>query len=218
MSKKYIFSDEAGCFTFNNRPNVSKYFIICTVTMSDLSVAAALVKLRRQLIWDGAPVGDFFHATIDKQEVRDAVYAEISKHPFKVQATICEKAKAQPHITKSRSQFYKYPWFYTLKHGLGHQVNEGDELLVTAASLGTKKERMTYCKVLDDVMRQTITAGKWVVDFRPSSCDPCLQLADYCAWAIQRKWERGDTRSYDQIKNKITRERDLWEHGNKRYY
>jgi hypothetical protein len=30
----------------------------------------------------------------------------------------------------------------------------------------------------------------------PHMSDPCLQVADYCTWAIQRKWERGDERSH----------------------
>tara|TARA_R110002094_G_scaffold219605_1_gene191681 strand:- start:9 stop:665 length:657 start_codon:yes stop_codon:yes gene_type:complete len=218
LPKKYLFSDEAGCFTFNRNPNVSTYFIICTITLGDLNVAAELVKLRREMIWEGAPVGDFFHATVDRQEVRDRVYSAILKHDVRIQATICEKAKAQPHLTTTRARFYKYPWFYTLKHGVAPLVNAGDELLVTAASVGTKKERLTYCKELDDVMGQTMRATRWAVDFRPSHCDPCLQVADYCAWAIQRKWERGDTRSYDLIKHMITREYNLWRHGQKLYY
>lgn len=218
MAKKYLFSDEAGCFAFNRNPNVSKYFIICTVTLSDLNVAAELVKLRRQMIWEGAPVGDYFHATEDKQDVRDRVYAAILKHDVRIQATICEKAKAQPHVTTSKAEFYKRPWYYTLKYGIAPHVNAGDELLITAASIGTKKERLTYCSKLDDVMRQTIKAARWAVDFRPSHCDPCLQVADYCAWAIQRKWERGDTRSYDMIKHMVTREFDLWSHGTEMFY
>ena len=218
MAKKYLFSDEAGCFTFNRTPNVSKYFIICTITLSDLTVAAGLVKLRREMIWDRSPVGDYFHATVDKQEIRDRVFAEILKHDVRIQATICEKAKAQPHLTTAKSRFYKYPWYYTLKHGIARHVNAGDDLLVTAASLGSKNERQTYCKELDDVMGQTIKAARWAVDFRPSHCDPCLQVADYCAWAIQRKWERGDTRSYDMISHMITREYDLWSRGTTIYY
>lgn len=218
MAKKYIFSDEAGCFTFNRNQNVSKYFIICTIVLSDLSVAADLVKLRRKMIWEGAPVGDFFHATADKQEVRDRVYAAIQPHDVRIQATICEKAKAQPHLTSTRARFYKYPWYYTLKHGVAPLVDAGDELLVTAASIGSKKERTTYCSELDDVVNQTMKATRWAVDFRPSYCDPCLQVADYCAWAIQRKWERGDTRSYDLISHLVTREYDLWGHGQKLYY
>lgn len=123
MAKKYLFSDEAGCFTFNRNPNVSKYFIICTVTLSDLSVAAELVKLRRALIWEKAPIGDYFHATVDKQEIRDRVFESILKHNVRIQATICEKAKAQPHLTTSKAKFYKYPWFYTLRHGIAPHIN-----------------------------------------------------------------------------------------------
>ncbi|MFN7101397.1 MAG: hypothetical protein ACK4N1_02140 [Pseudorhizobium sp.] len=91
-------------------------------------------------------------------------------------------------------------------------------MLVTTASLGTKKERSSFKNSLSDVMHQTIKNGKWAVDFRPSQCDPWLQVADYCAWAIQRKWERGDGEAYDLIKDRITYEYELWKHGTKLYY
>ena len=54
----------------------------------------------------------------------------------------------------------------------------------------------------------------------PSHADPCLQVADYCAWAIQRRWESGkqDIRSYDLIKDRITYEYDLFEKGTDHYY
>lgn len=217
MPKKYIFADEAGCFTFKRGPNISNYFIICTITLSDLQVAADLVKLRRKMIWNGEEVADFFHATADKQSVRDQVFEVIAKHDISIQATICEKAKAQPSVTRSRARFYKYPWFYQFKHGIAPHLATDDELLVTAASIGTKKERATFCNELNDVMAQTVRA-KWAVDFRPSQCDPCLQVADYCAWAVQRKWEIGDTRSFELIKDKMTYHYDLWGRGSKLYY
>lgn len=217
MAKKYLFADEAGCFTFKRGPNISDYFIICTVTLSDLNVAADLVKLRRKMIWNGEAVADYFHATTDQQPIRDQVYDVIGRHDVRVQATVCEKAKAQPTITKSRARFYKYPWFYQFKHAIAPHLTADDELLITAASLGTKKERATFCNELADVMSQTVRA-KWAVDFRPSQCDPCLQVADYCAWAIQRKWEMRDTRSYDIIKSQITYEYELWKHGKTLYY
>lgn len=219
MPKKYVFADEAGCFAFNNNPNVSRYFIICTITASNLTVAADLVKLRRKLVWEGAPVADYFHATSDKQEVRDEVFkAIVANGQLRVQATICEKSKANPSIRTSKSRFYKYPWYYNLRYGIAPHLSAGDNCLVTAASIGTKKERATFCNQLDDVMKQTVKAAAWAVDFRPSQCDPCLQVADYCAWAIQRKWERGDTRSYDLISHMITREYDLWAAGTQYFY
>nr|WP_246781121.1 DUF3800 domain-containing protein [Rhizobium sp. BK602] len=218
MGNSYIFADEAGCFTFNRNQNVSKYFIICTVTTKDLGVGHALQELRHQLLWDKFDIGDFFHATVDSQAVRDRVFQEILKYDFQVQATICEKAKAQPHIRQDKSRFYKYPWFYQFKHGVTKHVDKNTRVLITAASIGTKKERATFTTALSDVMSQTIHNIQWAVDFRPSNCDPCLQLADYCAWAIQRKWERGDNRSYDLIKNRISYEYELWKNGKQLYY
>jgi hypothetical protein len=218
MSDSYVFADEAGCFTFNRNPNVSRYFIICTVTTTSLNVGTALRDLRHRLLWGGVELGDFFHATTDLQAVRDAVFEEVLKHDFQIQATICEKAKAQPQVRASKSRFYKYPWFYQFKHGLAPHVEDGMQLLITAASIGTKKERETFTTALADVMQQTIGTVPWTVDFRPSHCDPCLQLADYCAWAIQRKWERGDLRSYDLIKDRISYEYELWKYGTKLFY
>jgi len=94
MPNKFLFADEAGDFTFNRRPNVSKYFILCTVAMEDATVAASLLTLRRQLAWDGADLGEYFHATRDRQAVRDAVFETILHHAFTVQITVMEKSKA----------------------------------------------------------------------------------------------------------------------------
>ena len=52
----------------------------------------------------------------------------------------------------------------------------------------------------------------------PAAIDPALQVADYCSWAIQRKWERGDARSYASIANKVKSEFDLFERGKVIYY
>ena len=87
----------------NNR--ASRYFILCTVTMEFCNqVSAGLLNLRREMIWAGDPVGEFFHCTEDKQVVRDKVFALLKLYPFEIQATIMEKAKAQPQTrTSNRS-------------------------------------------------------------------------------------------------------------------
>jgi Protein of unknown function (DUF3800) len=215
---QYLFADEAGCFTFEKKPNVSKYFIICTVTMKSLDVGHALQDLRRKLIWDKVEVGDYFHATEDKQIVRDEFFQTILKHEFKVQATILEKSKAQPQVRSSKARFYKIPWFYHFKHGIGPFVDTKRKLLVTAASIGNKKEKLSFCNAIGDVVSQSLGPNNWAVDFRPASTDCCLQIADYCAWAIQRKWEMKDSRSFDLIAKRVSYEYDLWSHGTVHYY
>ena len=58
MPNKYIFADEAGCFTFNRNPNVSRYFILCTIIMDECPVATDLFELRRRLAWEGFELGE----------------------------------------------------------------------------------------------------------------------------------------------------------------
>ncbi len=181
-------------------------------------VGDELTKLRRTLAWDGAELGDYFHATQDKQAVRNAVFDVICKHDFLVHATIMEKSKAYPQVRASRERFYQYGWFYHYKHLAPQIARASKELMTTAASIGTRKERASFESAVEDVMRQTVSCPTWKVNFCPAAADPCLQVADYCAWALQRKWERNDTRSYDLIKSRVGSEYDLWARGTKHHY
>lgn len=218
MPDRFFFADEAGDFEFSRKNNVSKHFILCTVCMEDCDVGAALLALRRRLAWADEDIGPFFHASTDKQVVRDQVYEVLLGHKFKVQATIMEKSKAEPQVRVSRPRFYQYGWLYHFRHGGSPLIYPNTEALITTASLGTKKERKSFESAVNDVMSQTVRAKRWKTNFCPANADPCLQVADYCAWAIQRKWERDDTRSYDLIKDRVTYEYDLWRRGQKHYY
>ena len=217
MSRLYVFADETGDFEFSREPNVSRYFILCTISMHSCRVATDLLDLRRRLIWEGHKLGEYFHCSIDRQVVRDQVFAIICGHDFAIQASIMEKSKAQPQVRTSRARFYQYGWLYHFKYGISNSLSLNTELLVTTAAIGTRKEQAAFRSAINDVMGQ-IVIGKWQTDFRPAASDPCLQVADYCAWAVQRKWERGDNRSYDLIRDRIVYEYELWAGGPKHYY
>ncbi len=45
-----------------------------------------------------------------------------------------------------------------------------------------------------------------------------LQIADYCCWAIQRKWKKGQLGWYHSIKPAIRHEFDVFQHGTEYYY
>ena len=40
-----------------------------------------------------------------------------------------------------------------------------------------------------------------------------LQIADYCTWAVYRKWNRQDARSFQRIKAAVRREWDVLQAG-----
>jgi hypothetical protein len=228
--RKFVFADEAGDFEFARKPNVSKYFIVCTVTMNSCDIGLSLLELRRQLIWEKYPIKDFFHACEDSQAVRDRVFELIHGTDIVIEATILEKSKAQPQTRPNNARFYQYGWFYHL-YGIHHRLRGsmnsflGEpedtapcELIFTTASVGTRRQQAAFTASVNDVVQQFMRNTTWVTHFCPSMADPCLQIADYCTWAIQRKWERGDTRSYDLIQNKIAHEYESWAHGKTHYY
>jgi hypothetical protein len=156
MARHFIFADEAGDFEFSRRPNVSRYFILATVNLGSCDVGDHLVALRRQLAWDGFELGEYFHASTDRQLVRDEVFKTICKHGFTIQATIMEKSKAYPRVRSCRPRFYQYGWYYHFQHGTPKLVKTATELMVIAASIGTRKEKASFQSAVDDVLVQTV--------------------------------------------------------------
>lgn len=219
MARVHVFADEAGNFDFSSKVGASQFFILTTVTMEDFRAGDALLELRRQLAWEGHEQGsDDFHATEELQSVRDRVFAELAQWDFRVDCTVLEKRKAQPHLTADEIRFYKMAWYQHFKFLAPAIAKPGDELLVMSASLGTKKKRTGFRDAIRDVVQQVArgvdcTAVSWA-----AASDPCLWIADYCSWAVQRKWERNDARSYALIGAKIRTEFDVFRFGTRTYY
>ena len=219
MSRLYIFADEAGNFDFTRNRGATRYFILATVTAHSCHFGNELLDLHRDMAWRRMPVQHgCFHATTDSQAIRDEVFGMISKHDFTVQATIMEKSKAMPEIRATDQQFYKTGWLYHFRQSLKNRANKADELMVTADAIGIKRRKIDFEDSCREVVKRFTDRPKCVVGMWPAKSDPCLQFADYCTWAIQRKYEGGDDRSYKLISDRITYEYDLWEHGTQHYY
>jgi hypothetical protein len=214
----HFFVDEAGNFDFSRRRDASTYFILTSVTMENPEAADALIHLRRQLVWEGLPITNAFHATTDKQDVRNRVFDEISRMDIRVDATIFEKGKTVPH-RQQMLPFYKLAWFYHAMNVIPVAISRDQPLHVIAASLATKNTQIQVASAIKDFVDQcgrsetTTRVNHW-----PAGTDPCLQVADYCCWAIQRKWERQDDRSHLLIRGLIQSEYEMWSRGRKYYY
>ena len=216
----YCFADEAGNFDF--RPptasrNASRFFVLTTVTMNSCAVGDALLELRRSLAIQGRHDPSHFHAAEDSQGVRDAVFDVLARHDFRVDATVFEKCKAYPSVKDNERYFYRLAWYLHFKYAaplIGGVFRR--PILVVAASVSTKGRQSEFHaavrSVADQVYPGPIETAMW-----PSASDPCLWVADYCTWAIQRKWERGDERSYRLVKDRIRSEFDVWRRGTALY-
>jgi|ERR1700682_1382929 hypothetical protein len=145
--RKYIFSDESGDLQCRADPNVSKYFAFGTLTLTEPQVAdvrAALITLRDDLAWRSQGLDSRFHATLDQQLIRDEVFKVLAGLDFRFDVTLLEKRKAQPRIRRDEPTLFQYAWFYHLRYLAPKVFFDGDEALIVAAELGTKRKRKAF--------------------------------------------------------------------------
>jgi hypothetical protein len=130
----YIFADEAGNLDFSSLG--TRYFIGAAVTMRDWSVGVQLLDLRHKLALQGAELLDAgFHATEDKQVVRNAVYQLIRSVPLEVDAVILDKRKTYPRIARNEAYFYQLAWHLLFKYMAPRRCRLQDDLPLVGSSL-----------------------------------------------------------------------------------
>jgi hypothetical protein len=71
MPNKFIFADEARCFSLTGPERQPLFHLLCG-RYGHVQQAAELLNLRRKLAWDGFEFGDAFHVSEDRQAVREA--------------------------------------------------------------------------------------------------------------------------------------------------
>lgn len=218
MARKYVFADESGNFDFSSNKGASRYYILVTVTVEGCGVGNQLLELRRDLAFKDVGLDREFHATTDQQKVRDQVYSLIAATPLRVDAIVLEKRKTYPHVRATEERFYQTAWYLHMNYVAPKIVSPGDDLLVVSASVGTEKKRKAFHAAVTSVMKQVSSTSLVRVACWKGVSDPCLQVADYCAWAIQRKWESSDDRSYVLIQPKIKTEFDVFALGSTYFY
>lgn len=226
MTRLFVFADESGNFDFqpheSQRNGPSRYFAVGTALLQGEDavdkLSRDLQRLRRDLAWKGVGNAQSFHASTDTQVVRDAVFQLLVQHPIRYDVTILEKAKAQPQTRINNPTFYKYAWYYHFRTLARREIRHGDELMVVAASIGTKKLRAAFRGAVESVVQQCAPHVRREVLTADMACDPCLQAADYGLWAVMRDWEQGDPRALEQCRPLVRSQFDLFATGRTYYY
>ena len=210
MARIEIYGDEAGDFGFVEQEGSSEYFIVTTVTMTENIIAHQLLNLRRELMWNGVGLGNGFHAYDDNRAVRSAVFREIAASRLRIDSTIIPKARVGANLRRSNLLLWQFAWLTHLQRVVPRVTRRADDLMVVAASIRTQMRAGAVEEALHDVVKQ-VRPGRSVAHIADANSDLAVQAADYCSWAIQRKWERGDFRAYGAIRHLIGSEQALFE-------
>lgn len=109
---------------------------------------------------------------------------------------------------------------YLLRYLLSEpDFHDVEEVIVVTDNIPVKKKAQAIEKAIKVVLSAMLPAQvKYRVLHHASKSNFGLQVADYCNWAIYRKWEREDARSYDLIRARIRSEYDIFQRGTRHYY
>ena len=223
MRRHYVFADESGNFDFSRQRGATPYFAVGTVhVVGDDAVEALrldLLRLQTDLGWRRLTGSGGFHASEDPQAVRDEVFAVLARHQLRLDVTLLEKSKAQPHLRRTDLTFFGYAW---ARHfdGLAPRLvaEQADDLMVVAAAVGTRRLRGAFRGAIEDVVRKAVPEREPTVLFMPSDADPALQAADYLLWAVLRSWTLGDDRALAPVRGQVRSQRDVFAAGRIDYY
>jgi hypothetical protein len=233
------FLDEAGDTTFFGKgripilgmDGVSKTFIIGMAKFRE-----PLAELRKKVLELQAQVasdpyysevpsiqkkinnskGFYFHCNIDPPEVRKGFYEFIRTIDCSFEAIVARKIIAifeKKHHGKE-TEFYAD----VLSHLLKNKLNLGNTLVLDIAERGSSTKNSNLEIALNKAVTRYLerypskpVSTKVVFNIQNHHTEPLLNIADYFCWAIQRVFEKGETRYYDFLKEKISLVVDIYD-------
>ena len=209
MALVEIYGDESGDFAFSGKAGASRYFIVTTIAARENTLAHQLLNLRRDLMWEGYALPRGFHAQQDSAELRERVYAVIAASGVRIDSTIVAKSEVSKPLQRSNLRFFHFVWFAHLRHVIPRSAGGGDQVMVVGAAIRTQMSETDVRNSLGRIVAEA-HPGPGRAHIVNASTDPMVQAADYCGWAVQRKWERGDFRAYNRVRPLIASEHELF--------
>ena len=236
------FLDEAGDTTFYakgrvpmlSNEGVSKTFILGMFSLNESlkDVREKVVSLQNEIANDryfkGIPSiekkkskhGYYLHAKDDIPEVRKMAFELIKSLDCNFECVVARKM----YEIYERKHNGKEAEFYAdlISHLLKNKFQHYDRLVLNIAERSQCTTHQNLNKGLNKALERAVKLTpnenhkQCKVDFnvqQPTS-EPLLNLTDYCCWAVQRVFERGETRYYDFLEDKISLVLDLYDYTN----
>jgi Protein of unknown function (DUF3800) len=215
----YVFLDEAGNLSFT--PNGTRYFLLTSIAKErPFDIYTPLADLKYDLMEAGLEI-EYFHASEDAQQVRDRVFQIIISYlqTLRIDTLVVEKKKTVPEL-QAEEKFYPKMVGYLLRYVLQQfPLSDFSNVFVITDRLPLARKRNAIEKAIKTVAAEMLPKEtNYKIFHHDSKSNFNLQITDYCNWAIYRKWDRQDQRSYDLISKAIKSEFDIFRTGVTFYY
>lgn len=215
----YIFLDEGGNLDFS--PNGTKFYTMSAVsTVRPFQLHAPLDDYIYDLIEWGKDI-EYFHCADDNKHVRDKVFSIIveKQTSFQVNSIVIEKRKTGTALQDPKN-FYPKMLGYLLRYVVERlDRSRIDEVIVITDSIPVARKKQAIEKAIKQTLAEMLPVDcKYRVLHHASRSHFGLQIADYCNWAIFRRWERDDDMYWRKIMECIKSEFNIFRSGSTYYY
>lgn len=169
--------------------------------------------MKHEIIDSGIDIA-YFHASEDKQFVRDNVFDIIAGlDHLRIDSILVDKSKTEPSL-RPLKRFYPEMVENLLKYAFGSRgidVSRFDKVFIFLDRESSRtSERDAIIKALKLSLARHLVMVPYVICMHPSISHPYLQIVDYCSWAIYVKNERAEYRPYKKISKLIASEFDIF--------
>lgn len=232
------FIDEAGDTTFYLKGKksalgtngVSTCFIIGMLKVNDdLDVVRSkIIKLQNEIASDPFfevpsvikkknKMGYFLHATDDIPEIRYKFLELIKTINCTFEAVVGEKSiKRYEQAHKGKEQYF---YADLLSHLIKTKLQQEGKLVLHISGRGksTKHQNLDLAlqkaihRVKSNPTKKIEIKREVVFNVNYPLNEPLLNLVDYFCWTVQRVFEKGETRYYERLKDKISLVVDLYD-------
>lgn len=208
----YFFLDESGNFDFSARG--SRYFLLTSVSMKRPFWAARTMDDYKHNCLEYGLNLEYFHCYRDGREVRRRVFELIASFldGMCIDCLVIEKARTDPVLREDR-RFYPELLSHLLKLVLPTELETDgvEKVIVITDTIPVNKKRKAAEKAVRTALHSVLPPGmKYHILHHQSRSHYGLQVADYCCWAIFRKWQTGESAWYDHIKPAVRNELELF--------
>ena len=210
----YIFLDESGDLGFNlKKKGTSKNFLISFLFVTGMKrpLEKVIKKTHSELSKSIKKRVGVLHATNEKPITRQRLLKRISEKSCTIMTIYLNKEKVFTKLQDEKQVLYNYVTNILLDRIYSKRVIDSDgEIELIASRRETNKflneNFKNYLKKkLGDKHKGTIK-----VSIKTPAEEKILQAVDFVSWAIFRKYEKGDDRYYNIIKDKIIEESPLF--------
>ncbi len=198
----YIFIDESGDLGHKDldNPQKSKYFVLVGLCCLDTrKVAKCVSKTRDTLINKDMSEMKFTNSPL---VIRRRLLERLAKEKIDVHAIVVDKTTVFPSLMDKKEIYFNWVSGYLARRLINHFPNDKEvNIIVDKRSFGKNQEEFNnYVKY----KIKTVLGDRWkiVIRHKNSQRELCLQVTDFLAGTVHRKYRYNDSTLFEIIKHR----------------